>query len=376
MTSPIQASPDLLSAARTVGALAARHAADADTDRRLRREVVEAVVDAGFPGHFVPTRWGGRAGTFAELTQAVAEVGKGCASAAWIASLSAFAARYGAHLPEEGQSEVWEKGPGTVIVGGLVPSGRAEPTDGGWRLTGKWQYTSGVEFSDWALLNGVVQVGTEQRTWFFAVPRASYEIVDTWFNVGMRATGSNTLVLEDVFVPTCRSFDREEVLSGRGVGSSALCHNIPLRAVHALPFAAPILGAAKGALNSWTTWLAQKKDPTGRSAAEKPANQLVLSRSAGEIDAAELLLSRVIEVADGGAPTTGGIARNARDSSLAVEFLVTAVDRLFSASGTGGQSTTNSLQRSWRDVHSAASHITLQFELAGVDYAKHVLNTN
>src|SRR5688572_18792958 len=99
---------DSLSATtETLTAVAARCANDAETNRRLDRDVVRAVLDAGYARHFVPAAWGGREGSFLELTQAVAAVGEACASTAWVASLTACLGRMAAFLPAEGQAEIW-----------------------------------------------------------------------------------------------------------------------------------------------------------------------------------------------------------------------------------------------------------------------------
>ena len=349
-----------------VRSIAGAHAADAETARRLPSEVADAVVTAGFARHLVPARWGGHAGSFAELGRAVATVGAGCSSAAWCASLFAHSARFGAYLPEEGQADLWERGADTIVVAGLVPGGEVTVAPGGWRITGQWRYTSAVELSDWALVCGPATADPRDIR-FFAVPRQAYSIVDTWFNVGMRATASNTLVLDEVFVPAHRSFARDAALAGRPVGSEAPCHTVPMRAVNGLPFATPILGAAEGALAAAVALLAAR--PASSVA------QLTLARAAGEIDAARLLLERIAELLDRGAVSPTGAARNARDNCLAVELLAGAVDRLFRGVGTAGQAQEHPLQRFWRDVTAAASHVALRMETAGAIYSQQLLHS-
>jgi alkylation response protein AidB-like acyl-CoA dehydrogenase len=259
----------------------------------------------------------------------------------------------GAYLPERGQAELWAAGPDTLIAGALIPGGAVTRTDNGWTVTGAWGFTSGVEDADWALVGGPM---TGEATRFFAVPRGDFSVSDTWSTVGMRGTGSNTLVLDGVYVPEHRSFLREEMLQGRPVGSSAACHSIPLRAVNGLSFAAPVLGAARGALG-------------GRAGAE------VFARSAGEIDAAELLLRRAASVADSGAVDPRLVARGIRDCALAADFLVIAVERLFRAAGSRAHAETDRIQRAWRDVHTASSHVVLQFEPAAAAYAGQFLTS-
>ncbi|MFC0436781.1 acyl-CoA dehydrogenase family protein [Kutzneria buriramensis] len=365
----------LLTAAVGVAALAAKHATTADRDRRVPAEVAEAVVEAGFARHFVPASRGGDAGSFTELTRAVAAVGEGCTATAWIAALLAAAARMTAHLPDEGQAEVWSDGADTVVVAALVPFGKAEPVEGGWRLSGEWPYISGVDFADWALVCGNVLTDGKPAPHYFAVPRAEHKVVDTWFTLGMRGTGSNTLVLEDVVVPASRVTARDSVIDGRGSSSPAPCHNVPLRAVNGLPFCAPALGAARAMLSGWTASTGQKirNGATAGRPVDKSALSLTLAEAAGEIEVVELLLSRAAEIADRADVTSGETARSARDYALAIRHLRSAVDRLFAAGGTSVQTESSPLARIWRDVHAIASHMVIQLEPAALAYAEEVL---
>jgi alkylation response protein AidB-like acyl-CoA dehydrogenase len=359
----------LVNAARTAAQTAARHAAAADADRRLPGAVVDALVAAGFTRSFVPAEFGGQAVGFGELTEAVATVGEGCASAAWVASLLAQGSRTAGYLPGQGRAQVWAKGADTLLVVGFVAQGAAEAVDGGWRLSGTWSYVSGVEFSDWALVLARPDPADPASARFFAVPREEYGIVETWFSLGVRATGSHSLTLDGVFVPAHCSFAWDELLQGRPTGSESPHHRVPLFAVNGLTFGAPVLGAARGAL---TTAAAGLRVPGGPPPGESA--RVDYARSAGEIEAASLLMRRVAEVADEGRFTDELLARGSRDSALAVDLLVGAVDRLFGRTGTRGQAETQPLQRFWRDVHSAGSHGVLRFEPAAMRFTDLLLS--
>jgi len=374
----------LSSAAVDVAAIAARCAADAEVTRQLDPDVVKAMVTAGFARHFVPISCGGHAGTFTELMRAVVTVGEACAATAWCASLSASMSRMAAaFLPAEGYQEIWAEGPDAVIVGSVTPLGKAERVAGGWRLSGRWPYISAVAFSDWALVCGLVHTGREPESKLFAIPRASYSIEDTWFNIGMQATGSNTMVVEDVVVPTACAFDRADLFAGHTVDSAhttAACYSAPLQAVNGLSFVIPALGASRGALEAFSSYIAGKirnapvLPGVPGVAGNRATYEMALARSAGEIDAAQLLLERATTIADQGAAVTPlETAQNLRDCSLAVGLLVTAVDRIFRTAGTTGQSSTGLLQRFWRDVNSISTHMAIQFEPAARSYTSTLL---
>ncbi|WP_261559877.1 hypothetical protein [Frankia tisae] len=118
-------------AVRAAGTLAGRHAAQADAERRLRPEVVDALVGAGFGRWFTPPEFGGEPCGYRDLAEAVITVGEGCASAAWVAGLLASSARFAGFLPPPGQADVWEQGPDTRLVAAVIPQGTAAEVDGG-----------------------------------------------------------------------------------------------------------------------------------------------------------------------------------------------------------------------------------------------------
>lgn len=358
--------PDSIQAAAQA---AGREAATADASGRVGPEAIGALTKAGFPGCFVPERWGGAAATFDAVTKSVAAVGEGCPSAAWIASLWAYNGRFGAYLPPEGQEEIWAKGTDTRLVSSMITVGvEARPCGDGWALSGSWLYVSGVEFADWALVSSAFPREGDRSVLVFAVPKESFTHDNTWSTIGMRATGSHTLVVEQAFVPAYRAFVWDDMLRGNLPGATSTAHSAPLFAVNGLTFAAPILGAVQGALRLAEQHLAA--GPGGPRAAARESSLIAFARAAGEIDAAALLLFRVADTADRDRLGDGLAERNHRDSTLAVALLVRAMDRLFHVTGTRGQASSHGMQRIWRDVHTAASHAALQLEPAALGYAR------
>lgn len=361
---PTHLTPSPSDAVREAVASAAKHAAEAEADRRLSPDVVDLVVAAGFARHFVPARWGGTAGTFGALLPSVALLGESCASTAWFASLAAGVGRLAAYLPPEGQRDIWRDGPDTLVVGALAASGSAERVPGGWRVRGQWPYVSGVGFSTWALVCARATDGDRRHPRFFAVPREAYGVTDSWFNVGLRATGSNTLTLDETTVPDTHSVALADLLRGEAPEAEAACHRVPMKAANGLTLAAPLLGAARGALRHWSALVRAKLQGPGAAitgTADRTPYELTLARSDGEIDTAALLLERVAAVVDRGPVDPLLTARNGRDCALAAETLAGAVDRLLRSSGSRGQSDSEDLQRFWRDVNAGAGHSGLQF---------------
>lgn len=347
---------------------AAAAAQQAEEKRRLGPEVVESLLGAGFARHFVPREFGGAEGTFGELTRAVATLGAACPATAWCASLAANIGRMVAFLPAEGYREIWEHGPDPLVVGSLASFGEAVPSPDGWTVSGRWPYISAVGDSDWALLCAVTPDG-ESRV--FALRTSQLQVEETWDSIGMRATGSHNVVVTGVDVPATLTFARDDLLAGRPTDSTALCHTVPLEAANLLSFAAPMLGTAEGALAVWTTYARGKAAGWNPAAPSASTLATTFARTSGEIDAARLLLERCADVCDRGAAVTEEeIARNTRDTSLAVRMLIEAVNRLAALGGTSNFGEGKPLQRFWRDANTTATHVALQFEMAAMGYAE------
>ncbi|MFD8373787.1 acyl-CoA dehydrogenase family protein [Streptomyces sp. NPDC059688] len=371
----------LATAARDIAATAAGLAARMAEQRHIDAGLVTAMREAGFMRHLAPARYGGAGGTLADLLDAVATLGEACPATAWCASLFASTPRFVPCFPEAGQKEFWADGPDTAFVCSVLPFGEAVPdADGdGLRVSGRWPYMSAVEHADWVVVCARSTGADGPRLTLVAVPASAVRIEDTWDSVGMRATGSDTVVLENVPVPAGRYVDRDAVFAGRTADGTAIA---PLAAVNGLTFVVPALGAAQGALAELTRYLAGRltevtptpgmPGPGGNLA----THEMTLARSAAEIDSARLLLTRIARLADEGGPFTGpAIARNMRDSAFTVELLLSAVNRVFRAAGTGGQAARGPLERFWHDVNTVATHQAVQFEPAAHHYARALFTT-
>lgn len=282
-----------------------------------------------------------------------------------------------AYLPEDGQAELWQDGPDTFIVSGLMPSGRAVPVAGGWMLSGRWSFVSAVDFSDWALLCAHTE-GTDPTPAalrYFAVPRRTYTIEQTWNSTGMRGTGSNTVIVENVYVPSARVCARDEVMYGRDDLESC-CHRVPHVAINGLGFAAPVLGAARSMLSAWSAWAAERNSRTADGDpqhADNARRNEILAQAAVEIDTADLLLRRLAQFADDDVADTY-LARTGRDAGFAAQLISTAAQRLWQSMGTSAQSAGSTQERAWRDINIGVTHLALRFDIAATVFARHELS--
>ncbi|WP_405734186.1 acyl-CoA dehydrogenase family protein [Streptomyces sp. NBC_00028] len=355
-------------------ATVAEHAQDADHEGRLAPEVVAALTSTGLARHFVPRRWGGTEGTFTALLHEVAALGEACTSASWVALLWAAHGRFAALLPEEGRRELWGASPDVRISAALMPpSGHAEPTAGGSRLTGTWGCVSGVDSAEWVLVAAPAADG-EARV--FAVPAAAVDVLDTWDATGLRGTGSHTVVVRDAFVPHHLSFPMAELMRGGNEPGLSRCHSAPAQLAGGLMFCAPALGAARRALAVWSAWAAAKAPGGGRPHHDSAAVRETLAVTSAHIDAAGLLLERAARRADTEPVTPALVTGNQRDAAVAAGLLADAVDRLFRTGGAHIRDASGELTRLWRDVHTVASHGVLRLEPVAAAYASTALGAD
>jgi alkylation response protein AidB-like acyl-CoA dehydrogenase len=346
----------MLAAAEKLRDLAGQEAPATEAARRLAPAVVDGLRDAGFARHFVARRWGGTEGGFGELVQSILTLGEGCAAAAWCASLCTTSTRFAAHLPEDGHRVLWENSPDVLIATALIMCGEAVPEPGGWRVSGTWPYVSGIDFADWVLVCAPAATDGEPERRFFAVPRSACTVDPTWDSVGMRGTGSHTVSVRDALVPSHLSFLRAEMEAGVNSTSPLPCHNIPYAAYGGLTFVAPAVGAAGGALRSAAAVLGGRKRRAQGDLEE-------LLRASGLVDAARHFVAQNAEVIDTQSYAPEILARSQRNACYSAELTVSAVSTLIRVAGTSGLAESHPLQRLWRDVISAASHVALRYDV-------------
>lgn len=346
--------------------LAAAEAGQTAAAGRLSGTLIDGVREAGFARHFVPRRWGGGQGSLAACAEAVAAVGAADASVAWCASVVASMGRMAAYLPEDGQKQVWEDGPDAVVCGTLQPAGTARAATGGWVLSGSWPFVTGAHFADWAVLicPATAADGSQMRA--LLVPRSAFTVQETWLGPGLRATRTDTLVIAQAFVPEEHTFDRRDLLDGLPKQCAGTPYTVPHDAVSGLTFAAPLLGAARGALSEWTAGAQARARAAGKIAAHSAQ---VLTTASGLIDAAGLLLERAAHRADSGQLDRRAALDIRRRYPVAADLLVKAVNMLFHAAGSSMIAGGGPLERHWRDANSGSVHPALQPEQAAAEYA-------
>jgi 3-hydroxy-9,10-secoandrosta-1,3,5(10)-triene-9,17-dione monooxygenase len=339
-----------------------------ESERRIPIESVQEFVGEGLGRILQPKRWGGFEISHDAAFDVSMEISKACGSSGWCLGFLNIHDWWVAGFPEEAQHDVWRDGPDVNLAGVIAPlAGRARAVDGGYRVSGQWSWASGVDHCTWAIITAMVEAENgSRRAHVFLVPKTDYAVKDTWFNVGMRGTGSHDIIVDDAFVPAHRSITMDDLREGTTPGTrvnTGPLYAIPLEARrHAL--SAPALGVARAAFDHWADWMRTKvSSATGEAIAQMAPAQISLANAEVEIDTAEFLLRRNLDFIRAGGPIDADKrAISAAAGAQAVQKLCKAVDLLFQSSGSRGLFDGSPLQRAWRDVHTIASHFALNPE--------------
>ena len=342
--------------------------ARAEQLRCLPDETFADFQEAGLFRALQPRRYGGFELDPATFYQAVMEVGAVCGSSAWILGVIGVHNWHLAILPPQAQEDVWGEDTSVQLSTSLAPTGTVERVEGGYRLHGRWSFSSGCDFCQWAVLGGVVpsaEGGPPPDARVFLVPRRDYVIDDNWHVMGLCATGSKDIVVDDALVPEYRTHSYQDAFHLKHPGTAindAPLYRLPFGLVFANGITAPAIGAASGALEAFREQSLKRINLRDQSrVAEDPFTQYRLAEAAAAIGAArDRVLGNFAEMmrlarAGEEIPLTAR-ARCKWDAGKAIDWSVKAVDWLFEASGGRGIFLDNPIQRAWRDVHAMRAH--------------------
>ena len=229
-----------------VDGLAAR-AATAETLRRLPDATVADLAASGFTELLVPIRFGGGQADFPAILDPVRRMAHGCTSSAWTIGFYALHNWMLALFGEQAQEEAFATRP-FLAPAPLAPTGRGLPADGGVRLTGRWSWATGVMDGNWIIVGALCGPDDGLHPALALLPASDVEIVDVWQTDGMRATGSNDVVITDAFVPAHRLVKVADIYGGTAPGAAlhgAATYRWPMVPALALLAAMPALGSAE-----------------------------------------------------------------------------------------------------------------------------------
>lgn len=386
-TAPSTADTALELPARAAGLLdlLRKNAGQTETDRRVVEENIEALAAAGLFKIAVPKRFGGHEADFTTFLRVTSTLGQACGSTAWVTTLINVCDWMVGVFPDQAQRDVFESDPEARVCGVLAPSSSSVAVEGGLSVTGKWGFASGSLHSQWAVLGVPVvdETGTQTDQGMALIPMSELSIEDTWYVAGMRGTGSNTLVAQNVFVPAHRIISLTQALEGTvpTEHKDEALYRSALVPVAALVLVGPQLGLAKGALDFVLRSLAKGKGISYTfydRATDSGSTQINVAHAASLIDTAELHMFRAAADIDRAAASGEYLdfqtrARVRMDVGVAATRCREAMDLLLSVQGAGSFAEASALQQKWRDLETGSRHAHINPAISSEAYGRALL---
>lgn len=357
--------------------LLAAHALECERLRRPVDSVWEAIRKTGVFYHFVPKRYGGLEFDIDSFLDAMLPLAEGCASTGWV---TAFCVEHNwmlAQFPEKLQDETFGGAfPYIMAPGATNPPGIAQPVEGGYRLSGRWKWGTGVMHADWVMIVGMIPGENPPRQLYCALPADEVEVIDTWHVQGMIGTGSNDIRCNDVFVPEHRVMDLGEMRNGNAPGAKIHAHNpiyrMPMTPFLAITAAIGAVGVARSAVEHFKQRIGVRTMlGTTVKQDEKPSAHMRLGKAAAKAQTAEMILREVgrrnlalaASAGDGLVRNEDRIALRAQ-VALAMDLCREAVRLVVEGAGSSAHMTDNPLQRALRDINVMASHVIYDMDAA------------
>jgi len=363
---------EVLARARALIPALRERAPSGERERRLPRQTIADLQTAGLFKVLQPKRWGGYEldiHTYFDVQMALAE---GDMSVAWVYGVVGVHPWFMAWLDDRAAADVWGEDDTTLVCSSLMPAGTAKPMEGGFRISGRWKYASGSDHCGWALLGCMVEGGSELRC-LFLVPKSDYEIVDTWHVPGLKATGSNDIVVKDAFVPAHRMQSQADNFRGVAPGhavNTAPVYRLPFGQVFFRGISTGAIGALQAMLDAYLDYGKKRMQRNAGLASEDGVIQLLCAETATAIDEMKTILHRNFRVLEGYAargempPLKLRVEYKFHNTAVAERCSLLAA-RLFKAAGTAGIAADLPFGRILNDITIARQHISNQYEIAG-----------
>jgi alkylation response protein AidB-like acyl-CoA dehydrogenase len=360
---------DLDRAAAELSVLACELAPSIEQERRLPEELVAGLRGSGLLRAGAPTTVGAAEASPEVTLRCAEEIARGDASAGWCVSIAATSSLLAGWLPPQGLAEVFADAD-TAAAGVWAPRGSARRVDGGYRVSGRWAFCSGIMHSDWLFGGCIVQDGGDSTTpRVLGMPVAELEVLDTWHTNGLRGTGSHDAVADDLFVPEHRALWLLDPPT-----SDAALYRFPIFAFFALSIAAAALGNARGAIDDLKALAVGKiAQGSSRTLAERSATWSAVAEAEAGLRAARALYYEAIDEAWAAAQSPGPVSVELRlglrlAATHAVRAAAAVTRSMYDLGGGSAIYDDSPLQRRFRDAHAATAHFQVNaatWELTG-----------
>src|SRR5687768_9259993 len=343
----------------------------AERARRVSDSTFDALSKAGIFAMTAPQRYGGAEADFQTQCDVLAHLARGCPSTSWVATIFSAMSWLAGTFPDRAQEEIFADGD-PRISGVFSPTGTGVPQDGGLIVNGRWGFNTGGHGSKWTVVNAVVATddGIGMPTCVIA-PSRDLRRIDDWYASGMAATGSETIVAENLFVPGHRTLPLPHMLEARYPqrhNTSNPYFNYPLAPVLTVNAGGTPVGAARGALEAFHERLPGKgiTYTNYTNKAEAAVTHLQVGEATLKLESAEAHVRRACALLDNATSpmTVEARVKSRAHISYATGLAREVVDTLFYASGASSIQSNVPIQRFQRDIQALANHAIMHPQTA------------
>ncbi|MBS4213901.1 acyl-CoA dehydrogenase family protein [Neobacillus rhizophilus] len=369
---------DLLAGAERIGQLAEQEAAEAEKNATISQNVVDLMKETQIARMMLPKKYGGPQADLKTFAKVVRKVANYNISAAWLTYLYPLHNMLPAFLPEKSADEIINSG--GLIADIFAALGKAERDGDGYRISGKWSFVSGINYSDWVGVGVMIQFPeTEKPVYCLPMLKTSeVEIVQNWDTFGLRGSGSNQIIADNVYVPMERILRLDQAEQNRrppldDYDTEYPFYHIPFFPSFYIGFGYMALGGAERMLKEFKT-LTEKRVRLmdGVRESESPRSQRVLAEMTTDFHVAESLMDKYINLLvnyekDGcQTPPSEFFAIRTKAIKLCVDIAVRSLLTL----GGGALYKGGPMELFLRDIMAVATHKTSLYEDAVAAYGK------
>jgi len=358
-----------------------RRVGECEALRRLPEATCEDIRRTGIARILQPARYGGAEAPLVTMVDVLIPVGFGCSATAWALAQFIMHNYMIARWPGQAQEAVWGKAPDALVAGILIPLlGKAKRVDGGWQLSGRWPFVTGVDNSQWCILSAMAEDGRGPAVeTYFIVPTDRVRIHDTWRAVGLKGSASNDVEAERLFVPEAMALSIEHLRGGDFPGrqlNPAPLYRPPVHMTFGILLSSAVLGMAEFMFEEYLT---QSHDRvafmSGREVGSYQAQQIRIGEASASLQAAEALLRadcrEIMQVAEADRLPTDEERSNYRcNAAFAGRLACDAAKILWDLAGARAVYEETDIGRLFRDILVASRHVTQNWDVNATEHGR------
>jgi len=357
--------------------LAGRHAAE----RRVSKEAIDALQEAGLFRVLQAKRWGGFEMDPAIFADIQIRLAQGDVAVAWVFGVIGVHAFQLALFDDRAARDVWSQDSSTLVASTYMPAGKATKVDGGFEFSGKWKFSSGCEHCDWILLGGMVGNPGDGDYRTFLVPRSEYEIVDTWHAMGLKGTGSQDISINSTFVPDYRVHAMADAYSGHSPGhevNDGWVYKLSFPLVFGRSVTNACIGGLQGMVDAFVDYGAKRVGTTGAKTAFDPDAQLACAEAVSGIEEMTATMHRNYDqmfayAKAGEQPPLALRLRYKYQGAAVADRCVEIAAKLFRCVGGTGIFEQYPFGRFYQDLLAARQHVSNQSQVSGRNFGATLL---